>query len=67
MEDDICVSLLAEWLLELFDTKERTLYTLFYRNGMTIREIAKITELAEGTIKYQLFQLRKKIAFYAKH
>jgi len=40
---------------------ERNLYTAFYRQGLRIREIARAAGLPEGTVKYRLYALRKRL------
>jgi len=43
------------------DIDERTAIVLFYINGCSIEEIAKITERPDGTVKNQLFRVRRKL------
>lgn len=40
---------------------QRTLLTLYHLEEMSIGEIARVTELAEGTIKSHLFRSRKRL------
>lgn len=41
--------------------KERTILTLFYQNDYTIKEIAEILRISQGTVKSRLFYARKKV------
>lgn len=41
--------------------KERTILTLFYQNDYTIKEIAEILSINEGTVKSRLFYARRKV------
>lgn len=43
------------------DKKLRTIVVLFYFNGFSIKEIAKITGCLQGTVKSRLFNSRKKL------
>ncbi|OHD19344.1 MAG: hypothetical protein A2087_08620 [Spirochaetes bacterium GWD1_61_31] len=56
-EQRLCVQLM---LVEL-GAEEASLYELFYRQRLPIAAIARLTGTAEGTIKYRLFALRKKL------
>ena len=47
--------------------KERTILILFYQNDYTIKEIAEILGINEGTVKSRLFYARKKVKeFYSQ-
>jgi RNA polymerase sigma-70 factor (ECF subfamily) len=46
-------------VLALLPERERTLFQLFYREKVSVKEIAKIFGKPEGTIKYWLHMLRK--------
>ena len=39
----------------------RRLYDLYYRRGYSVGEISRLMSRPEGTIKYDLYMLRKKI------
>jgi RNA polymerase sigma-70 factor, ECF subfamily len=41
--------------------EERTLYTLFYVQGLSVREVARVLGRPEGTVKYLLFRLRTRV------
>ncbi len=52
----------ASTLLAGLSESERTVALLFYLEDMPIKEIAKVTSMAEGTIKSHLSRARKKMA-----
>jgi RNA polymerase sigma-70 factor (ECF subfamily) len=61
--------LLRERMALVFATlseKEKNIYTLRFEEEMSIREIAEILELPEGSIKSGVFYLLKKLANYLK-
>ncbi|WP_252247465.1 RNA polymerase sigma factor [Clostridium sp. ZBS4] len=47
--------------IEHLDLKQKTVIILFYFNGLTIKEIAKIMGCFEGTVKSRLYTARKKL------
>ena len=47
--------------LRTLPPKERSAITLFYLNGYSIKEIAKITDASEGAVKTQLSRGRDKL------
>ena len=49
-----------EIVLKSMKPAYRLLFDLFYRQGCSIREIARHTAKPEGTVKYELYMLRKK-------
>lgn len=51
-----------ELALSLLDTKDKRLFRLYYQEGLTIAELASLFDRPEGTIKYWLYNLRKKSA-----
>ena len=46
--------------LRTLPPKERSAITLFYLNGYSIKDIAKITDASEGAVKTQLSRGRDK-------
>lgn len=44
------------------DIKLRTVVVLFYFNGLSLKEIAKITGIPEGTVKSRLHTAREKLS-----
>jgi len=52
---------LTEALMKL-DTKHRQVFVLKHMDGLSIKEIAEITEANEGTVKSRLFYAIKKLA-----
>ena len=62
--DDLIISeqsLLIRDIINKLDIKYRTVVVLYYYNQFSTREIAKITECLEGTVKSRLFGARKMI------
>ena len=49
------------WAYERLAPSLRRLFTDYYRCGMKIREIAQSSGKPEGTVKYQLYQLRREL------
>ncbi|SFC38480.1 RNA polymerase sigma factor [Clostridium uliginosum] len=47
--------------IEHLDLKQKTVVVLFYFNGLTVKEIAKIMGCFEGTVKSRLYSARKKL------
>ena len=47
--------------IEHLDLKQKTAIILFYFNGLSIKEIAKIMGCFEGTVKSRLYTARKKL------
>lgn len=47
--------------VQSLDFKHRAVVILFYYNEMSTREIAKVLECTEGTVKSRLFTARKKL------
>jgi RNA polymerase sigma-70 factor (ECF subfamily) len=45
--------------LERLPPLQRTLYQLYYVEGRSVREIARLLERPEGTVKYLLHTLRE--------
>jgi len=52
----------AQTLLATLKDTERMVTILFYINDMSIKEITKVTGMAEGTIKSHLSRARRKMA-----
>ena len=46
--------------VELMNLKYRRLYELYYCRGYTVKEIAHYLARPEGTVKYELYMLRRK-------
>ena len=44
------------------DTKLRTTVVLFYFNDLSVRDIARITGVLEGTVKSRLHNARRKLS-----
>lgn len=53
-------------LLQCLDEPQRTIFTLFYGEELTIKEISLIIGMSENTIKSKLFRGRKKIRVLKK-
>ncbi len=55
---------IAEWnqILEPLDEKYRTILLLYYMEGFNTREIARILEMKESTVKSRLLRGRKQTA-----
>ena len=49
-----------EFAFESMDSKYRRLYELYYRRDYTVREIAQYLAEPEGTVKYELYMLRRR-------
>ncbi|AJH00620.1 RNA polymerase subunit sigma-24 [Clostridium beijerinckii] len=47
--------------IEKLDLKQKTVIVLYYFNGLTVNEIAKVMGCFEGTIKSRLHSARKKL------
>lgn len=47
--------------LDKLSQPDKALYSLFYVQGKTISQIARVIGKPEGTVKYLLYRLRKKI------
>lgn len=47
--------------IEHLDLKMKTVIVLYYFNGFTVKEIAKIMGTFEGTVKSRLYKARKKL------
>lgn len=60
VEQDIIKSEVYEEILKL-DYKLQTVIILHYYNGLNVKEIAKIMEYLEGTVKSRLHTARKKL------
>ncbi len=50
--------------IESLDIEERTIITLFYKDGKSIEEISKIATLSIANIKVKLHRIRKKLHKY---
>ncbi|HET6559838.1 MAG TPA: RNA polymerase sigma factor [Prolixibacteraceae bacterium] len=48
--------------LELLGEEHRSAFLLRYREGFSVKEVAEILDLAEGTVKSRLFYARKLLA-----
>ena len=48
--------------LDLFGEEHRSAFLLHYREGFSVKEVAEILDLAEGTVKSRLFYTRKLLA-----
>jgi RNA polymerase sigma-70 factor (ECF subfamily) len=59
MKNEEAETLHAE--IENLDLKQKTVIVLFYFNGLSIKEIAKIMGCFEGTVKSRLNSARKKL------
>jgi len=57
---------LSEALKDI-DPVRRTTFLLRFQQGMSIKEIAEITETTEGTVKSRLFYLNRELAHKLKH
>jgi len=55
-------TLTVEKLLSGLDPEVKSLLRLYYQESFTVREIAQITGLAEGTVKSRLYYGRKLLA-----
>ena len=53
--------LLIDVAIDRLPGSMRRLFTERYRNDRSIKEIAATLELAEGTVKYRLFQIRNEL------
>lgn len=51
----------VELIVDTLDPLFQELYDLYYRRVFSIREISELKSKPEGTVKYDLFVLRKKI------
>ena len=51
----------AGFIVDALRPAERLLYECHYSRGLPIREISLLLERPEGTIKYQLFMLRRRV------
>jgi RNA polymerase sigma-70 factor (ECF subfamily) len=63
--DEVSHTLLSEAVfleLEKLDAGKRSLFLLRFQQELSIREIAEITGLAEGTVKSRLFYITKALA-----
>lgn len=49
-----------------FSEKEKNIYTLRFEEDMSIREIAEILEIPEGSVKSGIYYLLKKFAHHLK-
>ncbi|OPJ64388.1 RNA polymerase sigma factor [Clostridium oryzae] len=47
--------------IEKLDLKQKTVIVLYYFNGLTVKEIAKIMGCFEGTVKSRLYTARRKL------
>ncbi|EKQ58293.1 MULTISPECIES: RNA polymerase sigma factor [unclassified Clostridium] len=47
--------------IEKLDLMQKTVIVLFYFNGLTVKEIAKVMGCFEGTVKSRLYSARKKL------
>lgn len=47
--------------IRALDVDQRLLLRMFYTDGMTLREISRVTDTPVGTLKYRLFQLRQRL------
>ena len=56
-------SFYLHWAYERLHPSDRRLFTEYYRNGRKIREIAESAGKPEGTVKYQLYQLRRELKY----
>lgn len=61
-DNDIFLSMDMEKMFNLLKPKERTLLWLAYIEGYTHKDISKIVEVKEKSIKVQLFRVKKKFA-----
>ena len=48
--------------LETFDETHRSVFLLHYRESFSLREIAQMLEISEGTVKSRLFYTRRRLA-----
>lgn len=48
--------------LDLLGEEHRSAFLLHYREGFSVKEVAEILDLAEGTVKSRLFYARKLLA-----
>lgn len=48
--------------LDLLGEEHRSAFLLRYREGFSVKEVAEILDLAEGTVKSRLFYARKMLA-----
>jgi RNA polymerase sigma-70 factor (ECF subfamily) len=55
-----------ERALQSVRVDQRTCFTLFYEQHLSIKEIAEVLEVAEGTIKTWLHRTRKQLADYLR-
>ncbi len=51
---------LIDFAVESMDSRHRRLYDLYYCRGYTVKEIAQNLGTPEGTVKYELYVLRRK-------
>lgn len=54
--------LCADLMVENLNAADRELYRLFYRERRPISELAKLLGQPEGTIKYRLFEIRRRLS-----
>lgn len=46
-------------MIDELDEQLQTIVTLFYIEDLAIKDIAKVLEISEGTVKSRLFRARK--------
>ncbi len=49
------------YILESLPEIDRRIYVLYYTENFSVKEVATLTRLPEGTIKFKLFQIRKHV------
>ncbi|MFK7865289.1 MAG: RNA polymerase sigma factor [Pseudohongiellaceae bacterium] len=62
VNDDLNTELSVEKLLTLLDHRISTVLRLFYLEGLTVEDIAEVSNLPIGTVKSRLFYGRKLLA-----
>lgn len=77
MENEYTASALDEYLqseteqiikeqISKLDTKHRLVIVLYYYNQMSVKEIAKVADCLEGTVKSRLYAARKQLSIGLK-
>ena len=60
-EERIDLDLLIDVAFERLPAWMRRIFTERYRNDRAVKDIAGMLEIAEGTVKYRLFQIRNEL------